>query len=74
MKNQNDFSKPSLPRATSPSATHLKNTHFLFRESRSCKRIFASNLVNKRRRWRRNVTAAATAVLVALTICSLAFD
>lgn len=76
MKNQNDFSdlKSPLPRAAPPSTAHLKNTSFLFRESRSCKRIFASNLVNKRRRLRRNITAVATIVFATLTICSLAFD
>jgi len=75
MKNQNDFSdlKSTLPRATSPSAAHLKNTNFLFRESRSCKRIFASDLVNRKRRWRRNITAVATTVLIVLTLSSLVF-
>lgn len=76
MKNTKDFSdlKSTLPRAASPSAAHLKNTNFLFRENRTSKRIFASNLVVKRRRWRRNITTVATVVLVALTVSSLAFE
>lgn len=76
MKNTEDFSnlKSTLPRATSPSATHLKNTSFLFKESRSNKRIFASNLVVKRRRLRRHITTVATVVLVALTVFSLAYE
>mgnify|MGYP003630816372 CR=1 FL=1 len=74
MKNTKNFSdlKSTLPSASS--VAHLKNTNFLFRESRTSKRIFASNLVVKRRRLRRHITTVATVVLVALTVGSLVFE